>query len=293
VVPHSGNAGGGVSDTRDAPTAIEQREQGEPAVGIRRRAVTGEAVVAGAEARGGRPAKDPCRLPRLRADASRNRERIVAAAREAIVEYGADVPMDEVARRAGVGNATVYRHFADRRELTLAVFRFVLGRLADLTEAALAEEADPFDALRRFVRAAADERMGALCPMMTDDYNWTDVQVIETKLRVERGIEEIMERARRSGSLRDDVSRADLMMAIVQLTRPLPGKLSVCVTESAHRHLQLILDGLAGPARSTLPGTPLVLPPNTLPAGQVPADGSPAGTVPPGAEQAVTASMPT
>jgi AcrR family transcriptional regulator len=229
----------------------------------------------------------------LRADASRNRERIVAAARQAFVEYGADVPLDEVARRAGVGNATVYRHFADRRELTLAVFRFVLGRLADLTEEALAEEADPFDALRRFVRAAAEERMGALCPMMTDDFNWTAAQEIGIKQRVERGIDEIMERARRSGSLRDDVSRADLTMAIAQLTRPLPGNLCVSIDQIAPRHLQLLLDGLATPARSALPGSPLVLPPRTLPAGQAPDDGSPDGIVPPGAERAVTTSMPT
>ena len=53
--------------------------------------------------------------PRLRADASRNRARIIGAARETLVEIGAEAPLDEIARRAGVGNATLYRHFADRR----------------------------------------------------------------------------------------------------------------------------------------------------------------------------------
>ena len=63
------------------------------------------------------------RAVRLRADATRNRERIVTAAREAIVELGHDVPLDEVARRAGVGNATLYRHFTDRTDLLKDVLR--------------------------------------------------------------------------------------------------------------------------------------------------------------------------
>ncbi|MET7656978.1 helix-turn-helix domain-containing protein, partial [Streptomyces sp. NPDC005486] len=58
------------------------------------------------------------KVARPRADALRNRERIVAAAREMFVEFGADVPLDEIARRAGVGNATVYRNFPDRDALT-------------------------------------------------------------------------------------------------------------------------------------------------------------------------------
>ena len=51
------------------------------------------------------------RAPRTRADALRNRERIVAAASDIFVEYGPDAPLDEIARRAGIGNATLYRHF--------------------------------------------------------------------------------------------------------------------------------------------------------------------------------------
>jgi AcrR family transcriptional regulator len=95
------------------------------------------------------------RTARLRADATRNRERIVSAAREAIVEFGPDVAMDEVARRAGVGNATLYRHFTDRTELIRQVTLSVMGGTAQRAEDALAEEPDAFSALCRFVFEAS------------------------------------------------------------------------------------------------------------------------------------------
>ena len=79
------------------------------------------------------------RAPRApRADAVRNRERIVAAARDLFTEVGSQAPIDEVARRAGIGNATVYRHFPDRDALVLAVVRSVLKRTADRAESAMA-----------------------------------------------------------------------------------------------------------------------------------------------------------
>ncbi|MFD9068694.1 TetR/AcrR family transcriptional regulator, partial [Streptomyces lasiicapitis] len=68
------------------------------------------------------------RTTRPRADALRNRERIVTAAREMFVEQGPEAPLDEIARRAGVGNATVYRHFPDRGELVHHVVLSVTDR---------------------------------------------------------------------------------------------------------------------------------------------------------------------
>ena len=67
------------------------------------------------------------RVPRPRADALRNRERLVTAAREMFVEFGCAVPYDEIARRAGVGNATLYRHFPSRAALVDEVFRDALA----------------------------------------------------------------------------------------------------------------------------------------------------------------------
>jgi AcrR family transcriptional regulator len=201
----------------------------------------------------------PPRAVRLRADASRNRERIVTAAREAIVDLGPDVPLDEVARRAGVGNATLYRHFADRTELIREVTSSVMARTAQRAEDALAEEPDAFSALRRFVFEASEERIGALCPLLSDIFDRQDPAVITQVERLERSINAIMDRAQCAGQLRTDIAVGDLMVAITQLTRPLPGNGCVGFERFAHRHLQLFLDGLRAPAQSVLTGTAATL----------------------------------
>ncbi|MFI9203496.1 TetR/AcrR family transcriptional regulator [Streptomyces sp. NPDC053048] len=198
--------------------------------------------------------------PRLRADALRNRERIVAAAREVLVEHGIESSLDEIARRAGVGNATLYRHFADRRELIHHVSLSVMGRIADQAERARAEEPDAFRALRRFVHAAADERIGALCPLFSEGGIDKDHREhVEARERLESAIEALIRDARESGQLRADVAIGDLMVAITQLTRPLPDPGCLDFALFARRHLQLFLDGLMNPARSELPGSPSTL----------------------------------
>ncbi|MEU5541719.1 TetR/AcrR family transcriptional regulator [Streptomyces sioyaensis] len=197
--------------------------------------------------------------PRLRADALRNRERIIAAARETMVEFGAEVPLDEIARRAGVGNATLYRHFADRLELIHYVTLSVMSRTADRAESALAEESDAFQALRRFVHAAVEERIGALCPLLSDGVDRDHPELLAGRDRLESAIEAVMGAARDSGQLRTDIAVGDLMVAITQLTRPLPSSGCVDFERFVHRHLQLFLDGLQTPARSELPGAAATL----------------------------------
>ncbi|MEU7365975.1 TetR/AcrR family transcriptional regulator [Streptomyces hygroscopicus] len=197
--------------------------------------------------------------PRLRADALRNRERIVAAAREAIVEHGAGSPLDKIARRAGVGNATIYRHFTDRRELIHHVALSVMSRAADQAESALAEEPDGFSALERFVHAAADERIGALCLLLSDGIDKEHPDLIATRDRLSADVEALMGAARAGGQLRTDIGVGDLMVALNQLTRPLPGSACVNFDTFVHRHLQLFLDGLRAPARSELPGESVTL----------------------------------
>ncbi|MFD3922938.1 TetR/AcrR family transcriptional regulator [Streptomyces sp. NPDC058595] len=199
------------------------------------------------------------RVPRPRADALRNRERIVAAAREILVESGPDVPLDEIARRAGVGNATLYRHFPDRSALILDVVHSVMARTADQAERMAAEESDPFVALSRFVHAAADERIGALCPLLSGSFNGDLPLLHAERERLEAAVEDLMEKARAAGRLRTDVAVGDLMVALSQLTRPLPGTGCLNIDRFTHRHLQLFLDGLEAPARSELPGAAATL----------------------------------
>jgi AcrR family transcriptional regulator len=193
-------------------------------------------------------------LPRQRADASRNHDRIVAAARELFVEHGADVPLDEIARRAGVGNATLYRHFADRRELIRVVILSLMSRIAEGAERALAEEPDAFGALRRFVHESADGFIGALCPIFSDWLDPNDPDLRMLRERFERVVESLLQRARESGQLRSDIAIGDLIVPIVQLTRPMPGTAQATVNRFVHRHLELLLDGLRAPQPSVLPG---------------------------------------
>jgi AcrR family transcriptional regulator len=191
---------------------------------------------------------------RLRADAYRNRERIVAAARDALVEHGVEVSLDEIARRAGIGNATLYRHFPDRWELIRTVVLSVLTRAAEQGEAALAEEPDPFEALRRFVHNAADERIGALCPLLSDWVDKDSAVFRAARLRLEDVISAIVAAAQQSGGLRTDVAVGDILLIATQLTRPLPGRGCMDLRGFMHRHLELLLDGLRTPRPSALPG---------------------------------------
>lgn len=194
------------------------------------------------------------RVPRPRADALRNRERIVAAAREMFVEFGPEVPFDEIARRAGVGNATVYRNFPDRDALAREVVCSVMDRTSERAESAIAEGGDAFEALSDFVHFSADERIGALCPMLSEGFDQNHPDLVAARDRTTGLIEELMARARESGQLRPDVEFGDLMIAVTQLTRPLPGGACQGIDRFVHRHLQLFLDGMRAPARSELTG---------------------------------------
>jgi AcrR family transcriptional regulator len=202
---------------------------------------------------------EACRAPRPRADALRNRERIVTAAREMFVEYGPEVPLDEIARRAGVGNATLYRHFADRGALIEEVVLFVLARTTERAYEAAAQEPDAFAALRLFVHTAADERIGVLCPLLSGAFDRAQPELNQKRGCLEEAVEGLVERAHGQGRLRADVAAGDLMITLSRLTRPLPGTACLSIDRFVHRHLQLFLDGLEAPARSELPGSPASL----------------------------------
>lgn len=196
---------------------------------------------------------------RPRADALRNRERIVSAAREMFTEFGPDVPLDEIARRAGVGNATVYRNFPDRDALVREVVCSVMDRTSEAGEQALAETGDAFAALERFVHVAADERISALCPMVSSTFDKNHPDLEAARERVEQIVEELMDRAKAAGQLRPDVGVGDVMVVVAQLSRPPAGTACLVNDRFVHRHLQLFLDGLRAPARSDLPGTAVTM----------------------------------
>jgi AcrR family transcriptional regulator len=115
---------------------------------------------------GASPASDQ-RQPRRprRADAQRNYDRLLTIAREVFGERGADAPLDDIARRAGIGNATMYRHFPTRRELIIAVYADEVAALCARGDALLEDES-PGDAffgwLRAFIAHVAAKRALAL-----------------------------------------------------------------------------------------------------------------------------------
>ncbi|MGW8374490.1 TetR/AcrR family transcriptional regulator [Streptomyces sp. ODS28] len=205
-----------------------------------------------------------------RADAVRNRERIVAAAREALVVHGPEAPLDEIARAAGVGNATLYRHFPDREALLRAVVLAVTERITERAERALevldeagapgaadgAAQADDgvFAAVCGFVEGAVEERVGALCPVLSRRFDEDDPQFLGARTRLEERVQELVQRAQDAGQLRPDIGVGDLMVALSQLARPLPCTRSAEIGRFIDRHVRLYLDGLRAPARSGLPG---------------------------------------
>lgn len=167
--------------------------------------------------------------------------------------------LDDVARRAGVGNATLYRNFPDRAALTHEVVLAVTSRTTLRAEEAAATESDPFAALSRFVHAAADERIGALCPMLSGVFDKDHPELLAERRRLEEAVEGLVARAMSAGRLRTDIAVGDVLVALSQLTRPLPGIACQGIDRFTHRHLQLFLDGLETPARSELPGSAATL----------------------------------
>ncbi|ANW19743.1 TetR/AcrR family transcriptional regulator [Streptomyces clavuligerus] len=196
---------------------------------------------------------------RPRADALRNRERIVSAARELFVEFGPSVPLDDVARRAGVGNATLYRHFPDRDALVHGVVVAVLSRSTAKAEEAAGRASDPFDAVRRFADNAVEEKIGALCLMLPGTFDHDHPELIAGRQRLEDAVAELVRRAQDAGRMRPDVGVGDFMVGLSQLTRPLPGTGCTHFDRFVHRHVQIFVDGLEAPARSELPGSTVTL----------------------------------
>jgi AcrR family transcriptional regulator len=195
----------------------------------------------------------------LRADARRNREQVLAAARDVFVELGADAPLDEVARRAGVGIATLYRRFPDRQALQRAVALDVLEHAARAADSAEAGGSDAVTALGRYMHAALDLRISAVMPALLGRISFTDPELVAARERAMQPVLRLITLGQRSGQLRDDVAFADVGTLLVRLSRPLPGPIPPDVDRSlAHRQVDLFLDALRTP-HTTLPGRALSL----------------------------------
>ncbi len=179
---------------------------------------------------------------RKRADAVRNRAQILRAAVETILEFGNAVPMDVIARRAGVGAATLYRHFPDRANLYRQVLLYVQSRSVDEAEAALREEKDAFAALARYMHKVIDLRGSAVTPLLRDRVP-EDEHLVAARNRVRDAVDLLVTRAHRERALRPEVSTKDIAMLTIRVCCPIPGMSAAQNLELSHRHLELLLDG--------------------------------------------------
>ena len=181
---------------------------------------------------------------RLRADAQRNRAALLAAAREVFGEHGLDASLDEIARRAGVGNATLYRRFPTRRDLIAEVFAGQMTGYVELADAALADP-DPWHAFVGYLTSlfemqATDRGLSEL--LVTSSFE-DDERLAALLDTARRGATEVIRRAQEVGRLRADFTRQDLRL----LMRANAGVLrSSADPEAWRRQLALVIDGLAG-----------------------------------------------
>jgi AcrR family transcriptional regulator len=194
-------------------------------------ATAGTAAVAGDQARP------------LRADARRNRERVLEAARAAFGAEGSDVSLDEIARRVGVGPGTVYRHFATKEALFEAV---VFDRMAELVEEARAsaDDPDPGRAFSSFVERLARE--GALKRDLVEalasdgiHLQLGDAPIFRALMDV---LAELLGHAQRAGAVRLDISVDDVMALLTGAAYSI--RHSRADDERTRRLLAIMYDGL-------------------------------------------------
>jgi AcrR family transcriptional regulator len=186
----------------------------------------------------------------LRADARDNRRRLLEAARDAFIERGPDASLEEIARRAGTGIATLYRRFPDRRALIRAVVLDALQRTAQEASEAAGEEPDLFAALARYMHRAIDMRTAAVIPALLGQIPFGDEEIAAARQAGLAAIQELVDAAHRAGALRPEVTSGDIGMLTVRLSHPLPGGFPSEVNQRlSHRHLSLVIDGLRVTAR--------------------------------------------
>jgi len=148
-----------------------------------------------------------------RADARRNYELVLAAAREVFDELGVTAPLDEIARRAGVGNATMYRHFPTRRDMVIAVYAEEVTALGELGRTLLADRS-PADALFAWLRAfiAHVSTKGELPLAISDDEaGQRSALYREWHATMHTAAADLLRRAQEAGAIRADLDVADLL----------------------------------------------------------------------------------
>jgi AcrR family transcriptional regulator len=187
----------------------------------------------------------------MRADARRNREAVIAAARELFRDQGLEAQMPDVARAAKVGVGTVYRHFSTKDDLITALVADHFERLAEQMRGGL-EADDPWDGLAEFIRFTAriqaEDR--GLCEVMGSRPEMMDAAARAAGLP--ELAEQMVKRAQRAGALRKDLTWEDIPMIACGLG-PIAQTTVGPATGRWPRLVEIVLDGLRAPGSAKLP----------------------------------------
>ena len=176
-----------------------------------------------------------------RSDAQQNRERILEVAKEAFTRSGANASLDDIAKQAGVGPGTLYRHFPTREGLLQAVYRSELGKLA-AAEQKFAQTKAPIEALRAwlllFVDAiAAKQLIAPALNSLVGDHK----KIFEASYaQMHEAIRSLVKRAIKSGDIRRDLDPMDLLRALVGVANVASGP---DWQQSARRLVDILITG--------------------------------------------------
>jgi AcrR family transcriptional regulator len=180
----------------------------------------------------------------LRADAARNRERIVAAARRVVSRDGAEARMDAIAREAGVGVGTVYRRFPTKDELVASVLQEFADAAFEGISAAAADAPDPWTAFEGSLHALAStlaENRGLLDALEPEVRR--SQPVLELRGRLLATLEPVLANAQDAGVVRTDVALTDVL-ALASLVTRMPAPVREEDPRGWERFLAVVLDGL-------------------------------------------------
>jgi AcrR family transcriptional regulator len=193
----------------------------------------------------------------LRADAARNRQLLLAAAADEFAERGLDASVADIARRAGVGKGTVFRHFATKDDLLAAI---VMARIDTLTAVGqrLLDAADPAAALLEFLTTAAQQRQ-QLDLSFLQEAGELSGEVTTVRAQLFHTINQLVDRARDHGAVRTDVTGTDVVLLMCA-----PNYVASYAPDASpdlwQRYLAIIFDGLRPQGAHPLPHPPPAAP---------------------------------
>jgi AcrR family transcriptional regulator len=197
------------------------------------------------------------RVRELRADAQRNRERIVAAAIEVFAEHGLEASTAEIAQRAGVGEATLFRRFPTKDELIMAIVETQMDEVIEIA-ADCVENSDPAEAVERFLTRMVEHAVADRAVLESaKDACMVDPGLASRRREILALMAELVKRGQKAGAIRDDLTGQDLSFLIGAGASagemPFPG----IRADIWKRYLGIILDGLRPEGATKLrPGPP-------------------------------------